>query len=198
MLLWKGWCQNVVETKFDFSLSAMHDCWETTEELGRSGSGWMVCTWAPAFWGQVRISLFRSFLELYLWWLGPTWVHPCSDFSWCTLMYQKPNSLLWASQSSTRSLPLFWLKIFFEQKMSSENTGDCTFFILPKKKITCMKASTFCFTTSSHRFGCLLEQGGAYSPAITKAPQGDAREISSLFTCTGLNPEVSIQLSSLC
>lgn len=32
-------------------------------------------------------------------------------------------------------------------------------FTLSKKIITCIKASTFCFTTSPHRFGCLLEQG---------------------------------------
>lgn len=32
-------------------------------------------------------------------------------------------------------------------------------FTLSKKRITCIKASTFCFTTSPHRFGCLLRQG---------------------------------------
>lgn len=32
-------------------------------------------------------------------------------------------------------------------------------FTLSRKTITCIKASTFCFATSPHRFGCLLEQG---------------------------------------
>lgn len=166
---------------------------EAGEELVRPVAGWMVCTWAPAFWVQVWISLFRSFLELFCGCKdSPECIHTVTFLGacWCvqspTARYEQirvpPGALLFSD------LKYFWMKkVFWKQRWLH------FFFILSKKRMICMKASTFCLTTSSHRFGCLSR-----SPTIMKALQGDATGIFSLFTSTSLSPEVAIQLYSLC
>lgn len=62
MLLWKGWCPNIMATNFNFSVSAEHDCWEVGAP-GRFGGGWIVCTQAPAFGCKYESTSSEVFLR---------------------------------------------------------------------------------------------------------------------------------------